>query len=117
MRAIRDKGIRVRELQTLDRKRAELCLEAGFVDGPEQMSAFTDWCDANEEIAHSWGQLIELAHACSTMNLTNGAVIRMRKQQVEDGICLLRGRPTGTNTYNRDGARRDGAGHRAIAEA
>jgi len=117
MRAIRDKSIRVNELQTLDRKRSELCSEAGFTEGPEQMSDFTDWCDADEEIAHNWGQLIELAHACNTMNLTNGAVIRMRKQMVEDGISLLRGHSTETNTYNRDGARRDGAGHRPIAEA
>ena len=117
MTAIRDKGECVRELQALDRKRSELCSESGFAKGPDQMQQFTEWCDDNAEVAHSWGQLIELADECNTMNMSNGAVIRVRKQQVEDGISVLRGTTPGAPTYSRGGDSRGGLGNRAIAEA
>ncbi len=117
MSAIEDKSSRVHELQLLDGKRSELCRESGFADGPEQMDRFTDWCDRDAEVARSWAQLLGLADECNTLNLSNGAVIRVRKQQVEDGLSVIRGQAPGAPTYGRHGVNRDGLGHRAIAEA
>ena len=117
MSAIEEKGTRVRELQMLDGKRGELCRESGFADGPEQMDRFTEWCDRDAEIARSWSQLLEIADECNTLNLLNGAVIRVRRQQVEDGLSVIRGQEPGAPTYGRHGVNRDGLGHRAIAEA
>ena len=115
--AIEDKGTQVRELQLLDVKRSELCRESGFSDGPEQMDRFTEWCDQNSQVARSWTQLLELADECNTLNMSNGAVIRVRRQQVEDGLSVLRGQEPGAPTYGRNGVNRDGLANRAIAEA
>ncbi|MEM6512654.1 MAG: flagellar protein FlgN [Pseudomonadota bacterium] len=117
MAAIEEKGTQVRELQVLDIKRSELCRESGFADGPEQMDRFTAWCDRDTEVAGTWSQLIALAEECNTLNLSNGAVIRVRRQQVDDGLSILRGQAPGTPTYGRNGVNRDGLGQRAIAEA
>ncbi|MEM8682558.1 MAG: flagellar protein FlgN [Pseudomonadota bacterium] len=117
MAAIEDKGTQVRELQVLDVKRGELCRESGFADGPEQMDRFTDWCDRDAEIARSWNQLLELADECNTLNLSNGAVIRVRRQQVDDGLSIIRGQALGAPTYGKNGVNRDGLAQRAIAEA
>ncbi len=117
MSAIEDKGTQVRELQLLDVKRSELCRESGFSDGPEQMDRFTEWCDRDAEVARSWSQLLELADECNTLNMSNGAVIRVRRQQVEDGLSIIRGQEPGAPTYGRNGVNRDGLGQRAIAEA
>lgn len=115
--AAETKGTQVRELQQLDAQRSRICTESGFSAGREQMDAFLDWCDHSGEATHSWEQLLEVAEECSQLNAANGAVIRVRRQQVEDGLAVLRGQPMGVSTYDRDGVSRDGLGHHAIAEA
>lgn len=111
------KTTQVRELQALDNERNALCRETGFDNESEQMQKFTEWCDEDGVIEASWNELLLLAEHCNTQNLANGSVIRVRKQQIEDGISVLRGTDAESPTYDRHGGNRDGLGNRAIAEA
>jgi flagellar biosynthesis/type III secretory pathway chaperone len=117
MNAIEEKGLCVRELQKTDTQRSALCLAAGFADCAEQMRDFTEWCDEEAVLARSWDELLTVASECNSLNLSNGAVIRIRKQHIEEGISVLRGTDPASPIYNRSGGNRDGLGNRAIAEA
>ena len=117
MTAIEDKGVCVRELQKFEAQRAALCSASGFPDGPAQMADFSAWCDDESLIERSWDELLEIAAECNSLNLANGAFIRMRRQHVDSGIAVLRGIDPASPTYDRHGGARDGLGNRSIAEA
>jgi flagellar biosynthesis/type III secretory pathway chaperone len=116
LRAIEEKGASVQELQTLDQRRDALCAAFGAVSGPEQMNAFLSSSLNPAEIESAWTKLLSLADECSLLNKANGAIIRVRKHHIEDGLALIRGSEPGNTTYARDGKNRDGLGNRAIAE-
>jgi flagellar biosynthesis/type III secretory pathway chaperone len=116
LRAIDEKGAAVQELQRLDQQRDALCAEFGAVSGPEQMNAFLISSLNPAEIEAAWTRLLSLADECSLLNKANGAIIRVRKHHIEDGLALIRGSDPENPTYARDGKNRDGLGNRAIAE-
>ncbi len=117
MTAIEDKGLCVRELQKFEARRAALCKASGFPDGPSQMADFSDWCDEESLIERSWDDLLGIAAECNSLNLANGAFIRVRKQHVDAGISVLRGIDPASPTYDRNGGASEGLGNRSIAEA
>lgn len=116
LRAIDEKGASVSEMQVLDQRRDALCAEFGATSGPEQMNVFLSSALSPAEIESAWSKLLTLADECSTLNKANGAIIRVRKHHIEDGLALLRGSEPRTSTYARDGKNRDGLGNRTIAE-
>lgn len=115
--AVAIKGDCVAKLKKLEEQRAAVCRSAGFDAGPEQMARISDWCDEDSLIDSGWRQLMEIAAECNTMNLTNGAIIRMRSQMVESNLAVLRGADPTPDTYGRAG--QDGAAmhQRSLAEA
>lgn len=107
----------VEELQQLDQERIRLCEEWGFEDGPHQMTALIEWCDEDQLISSRWEQLMVIAAEGSALNMTNGAIIRLRQQQFDAGLAVLRGATAGPATYDHNGV--DGTDHnrRSLAEA
>lgn len=116
LQAINEKGAAVMELKDLDRQRDALCAATGAPSGPEQMNAVIGDAPDAAEIESAWSRLLDLADECATLNQANGAIIRVRKKHIEDGLSVLRGTEPGSATYARDGKSRDGLGNRAIAE-
>ncbi len=115
--AVQNKAACVLKLQTLDTKRLQLCKSAGFADGPEQMQQLIEWCDESDLISHRWDQLTIVAAESSAMNMTNGAIIRVRQQQFESSLSVLRGVTPGSDTYGRHGGESGDFGSRPLAEA
>ena len=107
----------VRALRRLDEQRSGLCATAGFPAGPEQMDSMLGWCDVDGEVTNTWQHLMEIAIECNTRNLTNGSIIRGRKQQIDTGLAVVRGGAPSVDTYSRSGMEPSGAGLRPIAEA
>ena len=107
----------VRELRRLDEQRSQLCANAGFPAGPEQMDSMLGWCDVDGEVTSAWAHLMEIATECNSRNLTNGSIIRGRKQQIDTGLAVVRGGAPGADTYSRSGMEPSGASLRPIAEA
>ena len=95
----------------------EQLTSAGFPAGPEQMDSMLGWCDVDGEVTNTWQHLMEIATECNSRNLTNGSIIRGRKQQIDTGLAVVRGGSPRVDTYNRSGMEPGGTSLRPIAEA
>ena len=51
------------------------------------------------------------------LNKTNGAIIHLRRQQVLDGLSILRGNPSETITYSPTGSETTAMAGRSLTEA
>jgi len=115
--AVESKGLCVNDLQALDARRTRLCGLAGFDAGPEQMSQLMDWCDEASTIAGAWDELMSIAAECNALNMTNGAIIRVREQQIRSSLSLLRGQSPDADTYGLPTRGTGGFEQRSLAEA
>ena len=107
----------VDKLRQLDEQRVALCERWGFDNGPHQMTALIEWCDEDELVSSRWEQLMVLAAEGNALNMTNGAIIRVRQQQFESSLSVLRGGTPGTDTYGRNGGDTGDTNRRSLAEA
>ncbi len=107
----------VEKLRQLDEQRVALCEHWGFDDGPQQMTALIEWCDEDQLVSSRWEQLMVLAAEGNALNMTNGAIIRVRQQQFESSLSVLRGGTPGTDTYGRSGGDTGDTNRRSLAEA
>lgn len=115
--AIENKGKCVNELRCMEDERTALCVKSGFPAGPDQMVQMVEWCDESSVIANCWQHLMDIATECNTLNVTNGAIIQGRKQQIETSISIIRGGQPTMDTYSRSGREPHGHNLRSIAEA
>ena len=104
-------------LQALDTRRSALCEEWGFAPGPHQMTELIEWCDDQQLVSSRWEQLMVIAAEGSALNMTNGAIIRVRQQQIESSLSVLRGVTPGSDTYGRNGEEHGDFSQRSLAEA
>lgn len=114
---IESKGRCVNDLRSVEEERKQVCIDAGFSDGPDQMVQMIEWCDDSSIVANCWQHLMDIAIECNALNITNGAIIRGRKQQIESSISIVRGGNPTMDTYNRSGTEPHGQHLRSIAEA
>ena len=114
---INSKSACAERLQFLDRKRGALCQEWGFPNGLDQMQHVIEWCDEDELISTRWANLMDIAATGSALNLTNGAIIRVRQQHFESSLSVLRGVSPGSDTYGRNGEEAGDFSRRSLAEA
>jgi flagella synthesis protein FlgN len=115
--AISNKSKCVAELRLAEDQRQKYCNDCGMPAGPEQMQSMIDWCDEYSIVANAWRHLMEVIAQCDFLNMTNGAIIRSRKQHVDTSISILRGGQPASMIYNRDGQKPQPHGLRSIAEA
>ncbi len=115
--AVDHKGKCVEQLRAMEDARRTLCIDAGFADGPEQMVQMLAWCDEESVVANCWQHLMEIATECSSLNVTNGAIIHSRRQQIDTSIAVIRGGRAETDTYSRSGREPHSHTLRSIAEA
>jgi flagellar biosynthesis/type III secretory pathway chaperone len=115
--AVDNKSHCVEALRTLEDQRRDTCASAGFEPGDEQMEQVIDWCDDGLVLANGWQHLLDIAVECNAMNLTNGSIIRSRKQQIENSLAVIRGGAPEAGLYSRDGHGANGSGQRSLAEA
>lgn len=114
---VESKSACVSRLQHLDQQRNDLCRACGFEAGPEQMPELIKWCDDKDQVKSRWDHLMIVAAESSALNMTNGAIIRVRQQHFESSLSVLRGVNPGTDTYGRHGEESGGYGQRSLAEA
>lgn len=115
--AIDAKGAAVGRLQGLEQARQNLCASTGFPAGAEQMQQVAAWCDEDAVIENGWQHLLDIAADCAALNVTNGAIIHSRRQQIETSLAVIRSGNTDTGTYGRSGGRPAAGGQRSLAEA
>lgn len=115
--AIDNKTSCVKELHALESERARLCNLAGFAAGEEQMEQMITWCDDDSVLVQAWRELMDISAECNATNLTNGAIICARKQQIETSLAMIRGGVAGMDTYGRGGRGTYGPSQQSLAEA
>lgn len=115
--AVTGKSRCTEQLQVLDKKLQKYCSACGHATGHEQMDAFIAWCDDGALVRNRWDHLMIIAAESNTLNMTNGAIIRVRQQQFETSLSVLRGVSPGADTYGRNGGDSGGFGHRSLAQA
>ncbi len=115
--AVGHKSKCVEELRAMEDARRQLCINAGFADGPDQMVQMLAWCDQESVVANCWQHLMEIATECNSLNVTNGAIIHGRRQQIDASIAVIRGGSAEANTYSRRGTEPHSHTLRSIAEA
>ncbi len=115
--AVQVKSLCVQTLQRLDSERDSLCGGWGFASGPDQMQAVIDYCDDDDAIKGRWEHLMLITAESNAMNLTNGAIIRVRQQQFESSLSLLRGRTPRIDTYGQQGRGNGDFGRQSLAQA
>lgn len=115
--ALENKGRCVAELRRKEEERNKLCIAAGFAAGPDQMLQVVEHHDEDTTIANGWQHLMDIATECDSLNVTNGAIIQGRKQQIETSIAIIRGGKPTMDTYDRSGREPRGHNLRSIAEA
>jgi len=107
----------VRKLKELENQRANISVAAGFGPEPSAMPELAQWCDEDSMIVGCWDHLMEIARGCSELNMTNGAIIRLRHRQIESNLSLLRGDSSETATYSPLGAEATKFGRHSLADA
>lgn len=107
----------VSRLAALERERATVARAAGFDPGPGAMDALLGWCDLEAALADEWRRFLDVARHCERLNTTNGAIIRLRRQQVMAGLAILRGGDVSPETYAASGVEAGSLGGRALAQA
>ena len=115
--AVDGKSACIENLKALDTRRIELCEKLGFVGPAKQMQELIDWCDEDDAINSRWEHLLVIAAESSALNMTNGAIIRLRQQQFESSLSVLRGVTPGTDTYGRNGSASGQADRSSLAQA
>lgn len=115
--AISNKSQCVTELRNFEDQRKTLCSASGIPAGPEQMQRMIDWCDESSIVTNCWQHLMDVVTHCDSLNMTNGAIIRGRKQHVDTSISILRSGQPASTIYNRDGHKPQLHSLRSIAEA
>lgn len=107
----------VARLASLDAERAAAARAAGFTTNPAAMDEVIRVCDRDSVLASGWRRLLEGARHCERLNAVNGAIIRLRRQQVLAGLTILRGSDLDRDTYAASGIEAHSSGGRALARA
>ena len=115
--AVSGKSACVENLHALDARRIELCESLGFADADGQMQELIDWCDEDDAVNSRWKHLMVIAAESSALNMTNGAIVRLRQQQFESSLSVLRGVSPGNDTYGRNGGTAGHADRSSLAQA
>lgn len=102
-------------LQSLEAERRSLCAALGFGAGPAEMEKLLKWCDSGSAVSTLWSRLLVLAEQCESLNRTNGAVGRIRHDQVMSALVLLSGNGAATPQYRADGQESSRFQRRALA--
>jgi len=115
--AIEGKEKCIVKLVSLEKERSQLGAAAGFKPGPEQMAQLQESSDDDSSMTKCWQHLMQIAAQCNDLNNRNGAIVRLRKHQIDASLCIVRGDRPGTGTYGRNGAEPAGQHKRPLAEA
>ncbi len=99
----------VERLDACEAQRMSLCLSTattglGDPAAASQMSDFLQEFDnSSRTLNQLWTAISVAIESCRTLNIANGAIIRLRQQHFESSLAILRGGDSGNGTYQRSG--------------
>lgn len=111
-----NKQLFLSRLEELEAERREICQASGFSAEPEAMEKLVEWCDTELLIHGYWDHFVDLAKECSDLNINNGAIINLRRQQIIGALSVIRGERQDSETYSRNGRDTSTSVKRVLAE-
>jgi flagellar biosynthesis/type III secretory pathway chaperone len=105
--AAEEKHARVAALEALEAKRTVL-LSGGTSEGSP-----ASHLHGNTAAQERWQYFLSVVSRCSSLNMTNGAIIRLRRQQISDTLRVVSG--SAAETYGPSGAESSSRPRRALA--
>lgn len=111
------KQLCVTRLDELDKARSEISKSCGFGIAPGDIATLAANCDDSDLLTQAWDRFLQIAHECSDMNSGNGAIIRVRQQQIKGVISLLRDGRAETDTYGPNGQSHEDSRTRPLGQA
>jgi len=113
-------GEKLKCVETMDRleqERRSIATSAGFDIESATMPALIDWCDEDASLARRWESLLQVAARCEQQNRCNGAISRVRQEQVRGALAILGGAPDAAQVYGPAGKESGGPSRRELAQA
>jgi len=107
----------VAKLEELETRRIDLSQSCGFESGANAIRELATWCGGGPAMVKSWQEFLDVASSCSNLNSANGAIILVRRSQIENTLAVLRGGIANSDTYGSDGEKAGILETRALAEA
>lgn len=107
----------VTRLEELETKRVSLSQSCGFESGADAINDLAIWCGGGPAMVGSWKEFLDIANECSKLNSANGAIILVRRSQIENTLAVLRGGTANSDTYGPAGEKAGILETRALAEA
>lgn len=108
------------KLEELEEKRAEISESCGYGRSPAEMKSLAQCLDEGHEesaMLNCWNHFMDIAHQCFDLNTSNGAIIRVRKNQIMNSLSTLRGGTENEATYGPGGSGQLVERARSLAEA
>lgn len=97
------KELCVRSMDNLESERRTLCMRAGHAPDEAGMVNMLKWCDKSNGVTPVWNSLLQVIKRCESLNRTNGAICRMRYEQVVNVLTAFSGGNGATETYGPGG--------------
>jgi len=107
----------VNKLEELETRRVNCSQSCGFESGTDAIGELATWCSGGPAMVRSWQEFLDLANLCSNLNSANGAIILVRRSQIENTLAVLRGGIANGDTYGPSGEKAGVLETRALAEA
>jgi len=111
-----NKQLFLTKLEELEGERREICHDSGFSSDPAAMEELIKCCDTEILLEGYWRHFVDLAKECSELNVNNGAVINLRRQQITGALSVIRGQDQNDETYGRNGRDSSSNVKRVLAE-
>ena len=109
------KELCVQCLESLESERATLCEAAGHDASESGMKDMLRWCDRSSVVTPIWNRLLQSARQCKALNLTNGAIGRLRYEHLMSALAVLNGGSSDTPLYGPEGQESARFEQRALA--
>lgn len=96
---VQSKEACVRQMGELESERSALCHRAGFDADNHGMQELIEWSGSSSDVIDAWRELIDSARRAEEINRINGAVGRVRQEQVLATLVVLHGSDQAGPTY------------------
>lgn len=112
-----DKLAQTEALEALERQRAQLLQSLGFDNSHSGIRRCIEHRPDRDRLQTLWQQVLDNIRACRTGNLTNGGILELGRQHVEQALSVLRGENASPTLYGQKGNTAPRLGQRELGKA
>jgi flagellar biosynthesis/type III secretory pathway chaperone len=112
----REKVQHTQSLEQLEQQREKLVAELGFATDSSGQRRCFDSLPQADNLNSLWQRVLANVEACQTGNLTNGGILELGRQQVEQALGILRGQSNRPALYDPHGETATDLGRRELGK-